>query len=78
MYSEDPYAVTTKLEFLSMIHRYNEAVNKHNGNVETSQNTKKGDDQDKHTYGAFLCVWVNWSINAGAKCHTAYLCLADN
>ena len=39
---------------------------------------KKGGNQDKHTYGAFLCVWVNWSINAGAKCHTAYLCLADN
>ena len=78
MYSEDPYTVTTKLEFLSMIHRCNEAANKHNGSVQTSQNKKKGDDQDKHTYGAFLCVWVNWSINAGAKCHTAYLCLADN
>ena len=39
---------------------------------------KKGDDLDKHAYSAFSCVWVNWSINAGAKCHTAYLCLADN
>lgn len=78
MYSEDPYTVTTKLEFLSMIHRCNEVANKQNGSVQTSQNKKKGDDQDKHTYGAFLCVWVNWSINAGANCRTAYLCLADN
>ena len=78
MYSEDPYTVTTKLEFLSMIHRCNEVANKQNGSVQTSQNKKKGDDQDKHTYGAFLFVWVNWSINAGAKCRTGYLCLADN
>ena len=41
IYSGDPYTVTTKLEFLSMIHRCNEAANKHNGNVQTSQNQKR-------------------------------------